>query len=183
MRQQAYDISSTFWRTTNKKDILSSFMGTMKYRSYHRRCSIEKGFLKISQNSQENTSSRVSFLACNFIEKEPLAQLFSCDFYFYKTPPEDCFWHRKGLHTMVLTSLYLLLSPLLNQFLLNIRYISKYLCLYLCHNMLMKKLEKQCLFTKLLLSSELWLQIIFLFYLRCKFSFYMSLLILPEVSY
>ena len=43
-------------------------------------------FLEISQNSQENTSARVSFLiklqaeACNFIKKETLAQLFSCDF-------------------------------------------------------------------------------------------------------
>ena len=43
-------------------------------------------FLKISQNSQENTGDRVSFLiklqaeACNFIKKETLAQEFSCEF-------------------------------------------------------------------------------------------------------
>ena len=41
-------------------------------------------FLKISQNSQENTCARVSFLiklqACNFIKKETLAQVFSCEF-------------------------------------------------------------------------------------------------------
>ena len=42
--------------------------------------------LEISQNSQENTCGRVSFLiklqaeACNFIKKETLAQMFSCDF-------------------------------------------------------------------------------------------------------
>ena len=43
-------------------------------------------FLKNSQNSQENTCVRVSFLiklqaeACNFIKKETLAQVFSCKF-------------------------------------------------------------------------------------------------------
>ena len=43
--------------------------------------------LKISQNSQENTCGRVSFLiklqakACNFIKKETLAQVFSYEFY------------------------------------------------------------------------------------------------------
>ena len=43
-------------------------------------------FLKISQNSQENTCVRVSFLmklqvsACNFIKKETLAPVFSCEF-------------------------------------------------------------------------------------------------------
>ena len=43
----------------------------------------KKVLLDISQNSQESTSARVSFLikfqpAYNFIEKETLAQLFSC---------------------------------------------------------------------------------------------------------
>ena len=41
-------------------------------------------FLEISQNSRENTCAWVSFLlklmACNFIKKETLAQLFSCEF-------------------------------------------------------------------------------------------------------
>ena len=47
--------------------------------------------LKISQNSQENTRVRVSFLiklqasACNFIKKETPAQVYSCEFYeFFK---------------------------------------------------------------------------------------------------
>ena len=46
----------------------------------------KKVFLEISQNSQENTCSRVSFLiklqaeACSFIKKETLAHLFSCKF-------------------------------------------------------------------------------------------------------
>ena len=41
------------------------------------RCSVKKVFLKISQNSQENTCARVYF---NFIKKETLAQVFSCEF-------------------------------------------------------------------------------------------------------
>ena len=49
-------------------------------------CSAKKLFLEISQNSQENTCARVSFLiqlqasAWNFIKKEVLAQVFSCEF-------------------------------------------------------------------------------------------------------
>ena len=43
-----------------------------------RRCSVKKVFLKISQNSQENTCARVSFL---IIKKETLEQVFSCEFY------------------------------------------------------------------------------------------------------
>ena len=50
------------------------------------RCSVKMVFLNISQNSQENTCARVSFLikfeaeACNFIKKETLAQVLSCEF-------------------------------------------------------------------------------------------------------
>ena len=46
----------------------------------------EKVFLKISNNSEENTCARVSLLiklqasVCNFIKKETPAQLFSCEF-------------------------------------------------------------------------------------------------------
>ena len=44
----------------------------------------EKVFLDISQNSRENTCARFSSLiklqACNFIKKETLAQLLSCNF-------------------------------------------------------------------------------------------------------
>ena len=45
------------------------------------------------QNSQENPCARVSFY-CNFIKKETMAQVFSCEFckifkntFFYRTPP------------------------------------------------------------------------------------------------
>ena len=59
-----------------------------------RRCSLKKLFLEISQNSQENTCARVSFLiklhglACNlFIKKETLAQVLSVNFVkFLRTP-------------------------------------------------------------------------------------------------
>ena len=44
----------------------------------------KKVFLEISQNSQEKTCARVSFLiklqACNLIKKATLAQVFSCEF-------------------------------------------------------------------------------------------------------
>ena len=56
-------------------------------------------FLEISQNSQESTYAKVSFLiklqayAWNFNKKESLAQVFFCEFceiskntYFYRTP-------------------------------------------------------------------------------------------------
>ena len=64
------------------------------------RCSVKMVLLKFSQNSQENTCAEVSFLiklqaeACNFIKKETLAEVFSCEFcaiyentFFYRTPP------------------------------------------------------------------------------------------------
>ena len=44
--------------------------------SRYQRCSTRKGVLKISQNSQETTCARV----CNFIEKETLPQVLSCEF-------------------------------------------------------------------------------------------------------
>ena len=53
-------------------------------------------FLKIYQNSQENTCGRVSFRdeACNFIKKEALAQVFPWEFceifknnFFNRAPP------------------------------------------------------------------------------------------------
>ena len=63
------------------------------------RCFVKRVLLKILQNLQENTCLRVSLLikldalACNFIKKGTLAQVFSCEFCelskntcFYKTP-------------------------------------------------------------------------------------------------
>ena len=57
------------------------------FRSSHQRGSVKKVFLEISQNSQENTCARVSFLiklqnkpATLFLKKETLAQEFSYEF-------------------------------------------------------------------------------------------------------
>ena len=48
------------------------------------RCFVKKVFLKLSQNSQEKNYARVSFLikllACNFIKKDTLVQVFSYEF-------------------------------------------------------------------------------------------------------
>ena len=58
----------------------------LKNRSTHQRSSLKKVFLKISQNSLENTCARVSFLirlqssGLQLIKKEALAQVFSCEF-------------------------------------------------------------------------------------------------------
>ena len=68
------------------------------------KCSVKKLFLKISQNSQENTSARVSFLIklqvsdCNFIKKETLTRAFFCEFceilwtLFSHNISGGCFW-------------------------------------------------------------------------------------------
>ena len=66
--------------------------------------SVKKVLSKISQNSQENTCTRISFLikfqvsVCNFIEKGTLAQMFSCKFFeifkntfFHRTSPKELF--------------------------------------------------------------------------------------------
>ena len=73
---------------------------TRRTEAVTQKCFVKKPFLKISQNSKESTYARVSFLiklqpeTCNFIKKEILAQVFSCEFceifnntFFYRTPP------------------------------------------------------------------------------------------------
>ena len=62
-----------------------------------KRCSVKKVSLKISEKSQENTCASLffkSFLPVNFIKKETLVQVFSCEFceifkntFFHWTPP------------------------------------------------------------------------------------------------
>ena len=62
------------------------------------RHSVKKVLLEIWQNSLENTCSRVSFLiklqneACNFIKKETLAQVFSCE--FFETSRNTCSYRK-----------------------------------------------------------------------------------------
>ena len=60
---------------------------------------VKKVLLEISQNSQEDTCARVSFLiklqaqVCNFIKKETLAKLFSCELQnFLQNTYGGCFW-------------------------------------------------------------------------------------------
>ena len=60
-------------------------------RSSYQRCSVNKVFLEISQNSQENACTRVSFL-CNFIKNETLAQVFPCEFLKTTFHNEHIWW-------------------------------------------------------------------------------------------
>ena len=64
----------------------------------------EKVFLEISQNSQENTCVRVSFLIKLQAKKETLAHMFSREF---REISKNTFYHRAPL---VATSVYLCLN-------------------------------------------------------------------------
>ena len=89
----------TFSKKKKKIEEITSFEQQKGTRSeaVAQRCSVKKVFLEMSQNSQENTCARVFFnkvagLGCNFIEKETLAQMLSCEVcvlfkntYFYRT--------------------------------------------------------------------------------------------------
>ena len=70
----------------------------LKAEAVVRRCSAKKVFLESPLNSQENTCAGVSFLqpwSYDFIKKEPLSQVFFCEFckqlskntVFYRPPP------------------------------------------------------------------------------------------------
>ena len=67
--------------------MISQSLFTLGTKAVARRCFLKKVFLEISQNSQENTCAGVSFLiklqpeVRNFIQKEAVAQVFSCKFY------------------------------------------------------------------------------------------------------
>ena len=82
-----------------RKHFLTSYFTpfTKFTEAFVQRCSVKKVFLEISLNSQENICARVCFLikfqACNFIKKETLSQVFTCEFseifkstFFYGTP-------------------------------------------------------------------------------------------------
>ena len=88
--------STPFWYLLHffkKSKFRRSYISTSPFWFYIEgvipRCSVKKVFLKISQNSQENTCVRVSFLIKVLIKKETLAQVFSCEIfkntYFYRT--------------------------------------------------------------------------------------------------
>ena len=81
------------WVINSKCDHMITICSTCrKSKSSHRRCSVKKMFLGISQNSQENTCARVSILiklqACNFILKYRLwHRCFPVNFVkFLRTP-------------------------------------------------------------------------------------------------
>ena len=72
------------------------------------RCSVKKVFLETSQNWQENTCARVSFLIK--MQAETLAQVFSCKFceiskntFYYRTPPVDASGENKNKQKTKLT--------------------------------------------------------------------------------
>ena len=80
--------------------------------------------LEILQYSQEKNLARVSYLvklqvwACNFIKKETLTQMFSCEFcgiskntFFYRAPPRDCLYRfsNRYIYQQSFTSGYLFL--------------------------------------------------------------------------
>ena len=81
--------------TKEKRKIKALKNKVEKAEAVARTWSVKKVFLEISQNSQENTCVRVSFLiklqACNFIEKQTLEQVFSCKFCVI---PKNTFFHR-----------------------------------------------------------------------------------------
>ena len=60
MAEHQVDFSHYFKSSTLRKGIFSR--NILIFRSSHRRCSVKKVFLEISQNSQENTCARASFL-------------------------------------------------------------------------------------------------------------------------
>ena len=70
-----------------------SIGGSLKVEAVAQTCSLKKLFLEISQNSQKNTSARVSILIKNLIKIETLAHVFFCEFceiskntFSYRTP-------------------------------------------------------------------------------------------------
>ena len=72
--------------TKEKRKIKALKNKVEKTEAVARTWSVKKVFLEISQNSQENTCVRVSFLimlqasVCNFIKNETLVQVLSCEF-------------------------------------------------------------------------------------------------------
>ena len=79
-------ITKYVWNSSHSLTLLKYLINeTVKSETASRCVLCKKVFLKISQNSQENACSRVSFLinvgqACSFIKKETLTQVFACEF-------------------------------------------------------------------------------------------------------
>ena len=71
LKETAIQKSSLIYVVVKSREVLE------KSEAVVQSCSVKKVFLEVSQNSQENTCARVSFL-CNFII-ETLAQVFSSE--------------------------------------------------------------------------------------------------------
>ena len=84
--------------------VINSKWDDFREKAVARGCSVKQVSLEISQNSQESTCVRVSFLillqssgqrcsdGCNHIKKETLTQFFPGNFAkFLRTPPGDFF--------------------------------------------------------------------------------------------
>ena len=75
-----------FWSLNCNKDEQTPpeiiFCGYYASEAVVQRCSVKKVLLENSRNSPKNTCARAFFLikACNFIKKETLAPVFSCEF-------------------------------------------------------------------------------------------------------
>ena len=96
--------SQTFLKWADTSSIFEKGQKSQKanYRSSHRRCSVRKGVLRNFEKFTGKHLCQSLFFcrpeACNFIKKETLAQVFSCEFskiskntFFYRTPLGDCF--------------------------------------------------------------------------------------------
>ena len=81
-----------------------NFLKHYYFRSSRLRCSVKKGVLRNFTKftgkhlCQRFFFSKVAGQACNFITKESLVQVLSCEFckisknsFFNRTPPDDCF--------------------------------------------------------------------------------------------
>ena len=79
-----YHVTRKTLQTKVKRFLSFWIFGTEWTFSFAQRCSVKKVFLEISQNPQESTCARVSFLiktqVRNFIKIESLAQVLSCEF-------------------------------------------------------------------------------------------------------
>ena len=74
--------SNAFWSSITFRRVIFDALGGCNHtnpEAVARRCSVKKVLLEISQNSQENTRARVSFLK-KFIRKATVAHVFSCEF-------------------------------------------------------------------------------------------------------
>ena len=72
---QPRSVCTMLMNNCKRKSLLLAFKMLWKRETVTKRCSLKKVFLKISENSQENTCDRVFF-----IRKDTQAQVFSCEF-------------------------------------------------------------------------------------------------------